>query len=159
VRKTLRGELDKTAGFKKIGFTIPHVFLPPRFKEISQKRNMILTIDGDLVPHVFWEGALEDSHHPLTPTAAKRLVRECLERMKKYRSDLRVLEQFLGEETEIPFWDPRTDSLTKTVKPEDAREFPFLEGGVGSMEEEYGQEGGGGERPMPSGGLLDEFKW
>jgi len=100
-------------GFDEVSFTIPHVFLPPRFKEISKDRNMILFMDMDTVMHVRWEGARQDEHHPLNPGACRRLFKECIRNMKKYRKDLDTYSRFVDREAEVPFWNPREDSLTK----------------------------------------------
>jgi hypothetical protein len=124
VSRTLRAQLDRSVGFDEVGFTIPHVFLPPRFKDISKNRNMILRMDLDSVLHVKWEGALQEEHHPLTPGAVRRLVKECFRNMKKYRRDLEVFARFIDKEGEEPFWDDRADSLTKDRPARPAIETP-----------------------------------
>ena len=86
---------------------IPHPFLPPRYQKLSQERNMILLLDRDMTLHIRWEGSKLHEHLPLTPRAARGLIRECLGRMTKYRRDLQVFSKFIEENAEQPFDDPR----------------------------------------------------
>ena len=111
--KSLKKQLDRALGFDEISFIIPHVFLPPRFKKVSRNRNMIMFMDMDTVLHVKWEGSRQDEHHPLTPGACRRLFKECIRNMKKYRKDLDAFSRFVDDEAEVPFWNPRRDSLNK----------------------------------------------
>lgn len=111
--KSLKERLDGALGFGEVSFIIPHVFLPPRFKDISKNRNMILFMDEDTVMHIRWEGALQDEHRPLNPGACRRIFKECIRNMKKYRKDIDTFSRFVDKEAEVPFWDPREDSLSK----------------------------------------------
>jgi hypothetical protein len=113
VSKTLSEKLKKFAGFGEILFTIPHIFLPPRFQKLSHNRNMIVVLDPDQVVSVRWEGAQLEDYQPLTSKAASRLIRECLTKMSDYRRDLTILEGFVVAEAEDPFWDPRDCSPQK----------------------------------------------
>ncbi len=162
MRRGLKKQLDHVCGFKDIEFIIPHVFLPPRFVKVSKNRNMVLTIDMDMVPHVYWEGALQDAYHPLTPGAVRKLLRECVRNMKKYRQDLDVFARFVDGEAEMPFWDPRVDSLAPKRDPKDAEEDPFFTEVVAVVEGGRLKEGNasdfldqGGENPMPK----EMFDW
>lgn len=162
--KNLKKRLDGALGEGEISFIIPHVFLPPRFKNVSNNRNMILFMDEDTVMHIRWEGALQDEYNPLNPGACRRVFKECIRNMKKYRKDLDTFSRFVDKEAEVPFWDPRTDSLTKDQpeKPAPASkegsgqeeisailgpEDKLIQGKVAdSLEEEMG-----GENPIPFG--------
>ena len=160
--KSLKEQLNRALGFDEVSFTIPHVFLPPRFKEVSKNRNMILFMDTDTVMNVRWEGARQDEHHPLTPGACRRLFKECIRNMKKYRKDLNSFSRFVDDEAEFPFWDPREDSLTRdreekpapsTEEEEQGEEIiavldssgELVQGTVSDFLEQ------GGESPMPFG--------
>ena len=167
--KSLKEQLNRALGFDEINFIIPHVFLPPRFKEISKNRNMILFMDMDTVMHVRWEGARQDEHHPLNPGACRRLFKECIRNMKKYRKDLDVFSRFIDIEAEIPFWDPRSNSLTKGREEKSAPSSEEEEGSETQEEEiiavvgpngelvqgtisDFLEEEMGGENPVPSFG-------
>lgn len=103
----LRQLLDDEAGWEEFEMIIPHPFLPPRFREMSENRNMILLLDRDMTLHIRWEGSRMHEHHPLTPRSARRLVREVLKRMTTYRADLQVFSRFFEQNAEQPFDDPR----------------------------------------------------
>jgi hypothetical protein len=103
----LRALLEQRATVEDLQFIIPHPFLPPRFRKISQDRNMILLVDADLTIHVRWEGTRLAEHHPLTREAAQHLVREVLRNMKAYRRELEVYSRFLGSWAEQPLGDKR----------------------------------------------------
>lgn len=162
--KSLKEKLNRALGFDEISFTIPHVFLPPRFKEMSKNRNMILFMDTDTVMNVRWEGARQDEHHPLTPGACRRLFKECISNMKKYRKDLDAFARFVDGEAENPFWDPRTNSLTKDREEKPAssveegtkkEEIIAVAGPNGELVQgtvsEFLEEGMGGEGPISFG--------
>ncbi len=68
---------------------------------------MILFLDQDMTLHVRWEGARIHEHHPLTPGAVNRLVKEVLRNMSKYRKDLEVFNRFIQQNAEQPFEDDR----------------------------------------------------
>lgn len=160
---SLKERLDQESGFSEVEFTIPHVFLPPRFREQSKQRNMILFLDLDNVVHVRWEGARQDEHQPLTPGAVRRLLKECARNMKKYRRDLDVFGRFIDRTAEAPFWDPREDSLTRDrqdkpaeqEEPEDdsVEEIIAVLGPDGELIQgkvsDFLEEEMGGESPMP----------
>lgn len=160
MQRSLKSKLERVVDdLNEVEFILPHVFLPPRFKEISKDRNMILFLDVDQVMHVKWEGALQDSHHPLTPGACRRLFKECVRNMRKYRKDLDAFSRFVDKTAEEPFWDPRTFSGSKPrpEKTAEAIEDPeeiiaaidnkgqLVEGTVSDFIES------GGESPMPFG--------
>lgn len=73
---------------------------------------MVLVLDRDLCLHVRWEGARRHEHHPLTPKAAVRLVKEVLQNMTKYRREIDVFSRFIEEFGEQPFEDPRLEPAT-----------------------------------------------
>ena len=162
--KSLKEQLNRALGFDEVDFTIPHVFLPPRFKEMSKNRNMILFMDLDTVMNVRWEGARQDEHHPLTPGACRRLFKECIRNMKKYRKDLDAFSRFVDGEAEVPFWDPRENSLTKdreekpapsTEEEAQGEEIIAVIGPSGELIQgtvsELLEDEMGGESPMPFG--------
>lgn len=160
MQRSLKSKLARVVDdLNEVEFILPHVFLPPRFKEVSKNRNMILFLDVDQVMHVRWEGALQDSHHPLTPGACRRLFKECVRNMRKYRKDLDAFSRFVDKTAEEPFWDPRNfgGSKPRPEKTAEAEEGPeeiiaaidnkgqLVEGTVSDFIEE------GGESPMPFG--------
>lgn len=147
--RRLRERLNKALGFEEVRFEIPHVFLPPRFRQISQNRNMLLTLDVDSVAHVRWEGALQETHYPLTPAQVRRLFRECARNMQEYRKDLTTFARFMDLEAVPPFWDPREDYFTPEPKKEGApaEETPTTRAYPDALEQ-------GGEPPVPL-----EFRW
>lgn len=120
MEKSLREILEDKAGFEECEFLIPHIFLPPRFKKLAPGHNMILFLDIDMVIHVKWEGKRVEEHHPLTPGATRRLLREVSRNMTRYRRDMGVVARFLERKAEEPFWDPRVDSLTQEREEQDA---------------------------------------
>jgi hypothetical protein len=165
VSRSLKEQLNRALGFGEVSFTIPHVFLPPRFKEISQDRNMIMFMDMDTVVHVRWEGARQDEHHPLTPGACRRLFKECIRNMKRYRQDFDAFARFVDKDAEEPFWNPREDSLHKDreekpapllEEPEQGEEIIAVLGTDGELIQgkvsDFLEEEMGGESPMPDFG-------
>ena len=104
----LRKLLDKEAGWEEFHLIIPHPFLPPRFQNQSDQRNMILLLDRDMTLHVRWEGSRLYEHQPLTPRATYRLIQEVLKNMTTYRRGLRVFSKFVEGWGEQPFEDERT---------------------------------------------------
>lgn len=159
--RSLKKKLDQALGFDEVSFIIPHVFLPPRFREISKNRNMILFMDMDTVMHVRWEGARQDEYHPLTPGACRRLFKECISNMKKYRKDLDDFSRFVDKDAEVPFWDPRKSSLNKDREEKPApssgeeKEIVAVVGPNGKLARgkisDFLEEEMGGESPMPFG--------
>ncbi len=104
----LRKLLEEEAGWEEFRMTIPHPFLPPRFQKLSKNRNMVLLLDRDMTLHVRWEGSRLHEHHPLTPGAARGLIREVSSRMTKYRREVQVFSRFIGQKAEEPFEDNRS---------------------------------------------------
>ena len=103
----LRERLEEDAGWEAFQMIIPHPFLPPRFRELARERNMILLLDQDMTLHIRWEGARMHEHHPLTPGAVRRLIKEVLRYMTQYRRELKVLARFIDGFAEMPFEDDR----------------------------------------------------
>ncbi len=103
----LRTLLNKKALEEDVLFTIPHPFLPPRFREICENRNMLLLLDRDMTIHVRWEGERMSEHHPLTKGGARRLIREVLRKARDYRRELEVYARFLESKAGEPFDDDR----------------------------------------------------
>jgi hypothetical protein len=161
VANRLREMLDEDAGWQDFQMVIPAPFLPPRFQELSNGRNMILLLDRDLTLHVRWVGARMHEHRPLTPGGARRLVREVLNRMTKYRRDLQVFARFVDQEAEQPFDDPR---FPDPIRISDKRELPpaskieedgavEISASVSEIREQLEAEHlveAGGESPMPT---------
>lgn len=109
--KALREILEKRAGLKECEFTLPYVFLPPRYIEVSGGRNMILVLDQDCVAQIRWEGSAADPYQDLTPGAVRRLMKDVSRNIKKYRKELGIFARFVDRTAEEPFWNPREDSL------------------------------------------------
>jgi hypothetical protein len=121
-KKSFKNKLEQNVGFEEIQFVIPHAFLPPRFRDISDGRNMLLCLDLDVTIHVRWEGAHQNAHHPLTPGAARRLLRECKRNMTRYRTDLTTFANFLDAEAEEPSWELREFSEDEETAARPAKE-------------------------------------
>lgn len=119
----LRALLEEEAGWEEFQMNIPHPFLPPRYQELSNNRNMILVLDRDMTLHVRWEGSRLHEHHPLTPRATRHLIREVLARMTKYRREIQVFSRFIEQSAELPFDDPRALDPIRIKE----REFPPAE--------------------------------
>ena len=113
----LRALLEDMALEEDIQFTIPHPFLPPRFREICENQNMLLLVDQDLTIHVRWEGARMAEHYPLTKGATRRLIREVLRKMKEYRRDVEVYARFIEHHAEEPLDDERYEAIRGTKDP------------------------------------------
>ena len=148
----LRKSLNEDAGIGDFEFIIPHTFLPPRFRKLKEKQNLILLLDQDLTLHVRWEGSRHHEHHPLTPRAAQHLARECLAYMRKYRRELQVFSRFIGEMGVQPFDDPRPLDPARLEEPKEAvapkKETRRILRGA-EMPVEIGQSDLGGESPLP----------
>lgn len=121
----LRALLEKVALEEDIQFTIPHPFLPPRFRKVCKNRNMLLLLDRDMTIHVRWEGERMSEHRPLTKGATRRLVREVLRKMKGYRIELGIYARFIERWAEEPFNDDRYESIQRAPDPPKAeKEVP-----------------------------------
>lgn len=77
---------------------------------------MILLLDLDMVAHVRWEGQLMVEHHPLTPGAIRRLMKDVFRNLARYKRDLEVANRFITRSAEEPFWDPRETLLTTNTE-------------------------------------------
>ena len=119
-KRKLRQLLEEKCGEEDFQFIIPHPLLPPRFRDLSENRNMILVLDMDLTLHVRWEGALSDEHLPLTPGELKRLLSEVNRKITTYRRDLSTFGKFAVENSEQPFEDPRNDPVYSPREPQPA---------------------------------------
>ncbi len=162
----LRQLLREKAGEEQLDFRIPEVFLPPRFRGLSEGRDLLLMLDDDLTIHIRWQKEGFHVHHPLTPGAARRLVRESLRNMEKYKKELKIFGEFVDEVGEEPFEDERYHDgycyERKTVPPakrdrsEDEgertatiRNFPSLRALARMIREQDSTESGG-ESPCPN---------
>ena len=164
----LREALEAEAGWEEFQMIIPHPFLPPRFQNLAKGRNMILLLDRDMTLHIRWEGARMHEHHPLTPGAVRRLMKEVFTRMTKYRRELQVFSKFVDENAEQPFDDPRAPDPLRWKEremPVAAKEEPeeedeaievtaHIEVGVSEQLEAERMLNRGGESPM-GGDLLE----
>ena len=103
----LRQTLKKKAGWEQLEFRIPNIFLPPRFRDLSEGRDLLLMLDDDFTVHIRWHDADFHTHHPLTPGASRRLVGEIMQRMKQYKEHLGVFGKFIEEYAEQPFDEER----------------------------------------------------
>jgi len=145
--KTLREFLEVAAGAADIDFIIPHPFLPPRYQKQSLCRNLILGMDREFRAMIRWEGELVGRDTYLSPAECSRLIHDVLERMKKYRQELRSLKSFLGK---VLCEEPEGNSEEDVAEPKAAEELP---------EDSYhtdfvqvtadGMIVGGGESPYP----------
>ena len=159
----LRKQLEKEAGWEEFRMIIPHPFLPPRFQKLAKNRNMVLAFDQELTLHVRWEGARFHEHHPLTPRATQRLVREVLNRITKYRRELQVFSRFVVSVGEQPFEELRALDPAPRKKQEEPSAVREEEDEPIEIQTEIAIEaalraemllGVGGESPMPG---IEEF--
>ncbi len=148
----LREFLEAKVCEENISITLPNVFLPPRFRKISNGHNMILFMDTDVTLHVRWEGVDLATHRPLTKRAANRLVQEVLRNMAKYRKDLYIYNRFLEEWADDPLPGERYDEAPYPRVAPFAEETPEATGPEIVAELALGDPKrpvGGGESPMP----------
>ena len=103
----LRQLLRERVGGEQLEFRIPQLFLPPRFRDLSEGRDLLLLLDDDLTIHVRWHNETFHTHHPLTPGETRRLVGEIMKYILKYREQFRVFGTFLDEYSEAPWDDER----------------------------------------------------
>lgn len=103
----LRQLLEDKTGEEQLEFRVPNIFLPPRFRELSEGRDLLLMMDDDLTIHIRWHGQDFHEHHPLTPGASRRLVGEIMRYMTKYRKHLKVFGKFIYEYAEQPWNEKR----------------------------------------------------
>lgn len=103
----LRQLLRKKAGWEQLEFRIPNTFLPPRFRDLSEGRDLLLMLDDDYTVHIRWHNEDFHKHHPLTPGAARRLVGETMKRMKQYKEHLGIFGKFIEEYAEQPLDEER----------------------------------------------------
>jgi hypothetical protein len=120
VSSPLKDLLEKEAGWEAFQMVVPHPFLPPRYLEKARNRNMIILLDQNMTLHVRWEGSRRHEHLPLTPRATRGLIREVLDRMAKYRRDLKAFSTFVEKNAEQPFDDVRAPDPVRWKK----RELP-----------------------------------
>jgi hypothetical protein len=100
----LQQVLNKKVGEEQLEFRIPQIFLPPRFRDLSEGRDLLLMLDDDLTIHIRWNNEGFHTHHPLTPGAARRLVGEIMKHITEYKKSLRVFGTFINGVAEEP-WD------------------------------------------------------
>jgi hypothetical protein len=103
----LRQLLRERIGEEQLEFRIPQLFLPPRFRDLSEGRDLLLMLDDDFTVHIRWHNEIFHTHHPLTPGETRRLVGEIMRYILKYREQLRVFGTFLDEYSEAPWDDER----------------------------------------------------
>jgi hypothetical protein len=92
---------------EQLEFRVPPVFLPPRFRDLSEGRDLLLTLDDDLTVHIRWHNEDFHTHHPLTIGATRRLVGEIMNYIKQYKEHLRVFGTFINKYGEQPFDEER----------------------------------------------------
>ncbi len=158
----LRELLEQEAGWEDIQLVVPHPFLPPRLLEKAKNRNMIILLDQSMTLHIRWEGSRMHEHLPLTPRATRRLVLEVLDRMAKYRREIKVFSTFIERWAEEPFddarypdpvrWKKKEMPTAARIEEEQAQEVIALIEPEASCEAERSL-GRGGESPM---GEFDE---
>ncbi len=103
----LRQLLNQKACVEQLEFRVPPVFLPPRFRDMSRGRDLLLMLDDDLTVHIRWHNETFLTHHPLTPGATRRLVGEITKYIKQYKDNLRVFGKFIDDFAEQPFDEER----------------------------------------------------
>ncbi len=149
----LRALLEREAGQENLQFVIPHPLLPPRFREISEDRNMILLVDLDMTVHVRWEGERMVEHHPLSTGAVRRLMREVRRNISDYRRDLEIYARFIDSECEAPFDDERYEAYRlpepAPVAEQEGTKVPVTEITAELFLELEKARAGGGESPFP----------
>lgn len=103
----LRQLLEKRACMEQMEFRIPPVFLPPRYRDLSEGRDLLLMLDDDLTVHIRWHNEDFHTHHPLTIGASRRLVGEVTKYIQQYKEHLRVFGKFIDKYGEQPFDEER----------------------------------------------------
>jgi hypothetical protein len=98
----LRALLEEESGIQDFHFVVPHPFLPPRYREMANNRNMILVLDECMTVRIRWEGSRFEEYSPLNPAAAGHLLKEVRANMTKYRTEVRVFEDFIRKYAEKP---------------------------------------------------------
>lgn len=63
---------------------------------------MLLLLDQELILHVRWEGDQVHEYDPLTPRAARRLIKESLANMTEYRREVGIFTRFITAWAESP---------------------------------------------------------
>lgn len=105
--RQLRQLLKKKMGWEQLEFRVPPLFLPPRFRDLSKGRDLLLMMDDDFTIHIRWHNEDFHTHHPLTPGATRRLVSEIMKYTKQYREHLQVFGKFIDEHAEQPWEEER----------------------------------------------------
>lgn len=150
----LRKLLENKVCEENISVTIPNIFLPPRFRKISEGRNMILFMDRDVTLHVRWEGVNMPAHQPLTKRATNRLIQDVLRAMAKYRTDLYIYARFMERWADDPMPSDRYDETLYERIPPPAKEEPETVSGEEIVAQLTSEDllrfTGGGESPMPA---------
>lgn len=149
----LRKILEAKVCDENISVTIPNIFLPPRFRKISNGRDMILFMDRDVTLHVRWEGVTMPAHQPLTKRATNRLIQDVLRTMAKYRSDLYIYSRFMERWADDPMPSERYDETLYEGIPPPAKEKPETTSPeiVAKLSAKDPKRFvGGGESPMPT---------
>lgn len=130
---------------ERVGFTIPNVFLPPRFRKLAEGRDLILLFDEDFTLHVRWVGERRSQHMPLTRGQALRLMSEALRYMVRYEENLQEFKLFVDEFAEEPLDKERYQNGGSQEEEEAPRTAQ-----VGSEEEGLAVNSAGGESPCPN---------
>ena len=122
--RRLKAMLERVSGEEEVEFTIPHPFLPPRYREMSNRTNMILVLDRDMTLHVKWEGARLSEWNSITPGECRRIVASVLHYLSSYREELRAFSRFVDAHAEMPFDDPRFEPGTSPQERAQERPAP-----------------------------------
>jgi len=122
--RRLKSLLNKLKGEEEIEFIIPHTFLPPRYREMAERHNMILVFDRDMTLHVRWEGVRLLEWNSISSGEARRIVSSVLRHLAHYEREVRVFSRFLDANAELPFEDPRFDASVKTEEETEAKPAP-----------------------------------
>lgn len=83
-------------------FTIPNVFLPPRYYDISEGRDLLIEMSDDFTLHARWAGERLWEHLPLTPGGVRRLAKDVLRKARKYQNELEIYTRFTSIVGEQP---------------------------------------------------------
>lgn len=108
-RNKLLDLLVEKMGQEDVEFVIPHPLLPPRYRDICENRNMIVTLDTENTIQLRWENARLVMWMSPTPGEFRTIVSYAMKKMQKYRRDLETFGNFVDRVAEDPFLDPIFD--------------------------------------------------
>jgi len=150
-RPDFSDQLERLGGEEEIHFVIPYPFLPPRFRKISQERNLLLCMDTDFGTIGKWEGSHYQEWLPFTPRGAYRLMMEVLKNMRRYAEDCFSFAAFVEENGCIIDSNPGAEDESSRRPDRDPEEIKTEKRIIkASVKIERDQEVLGGEPPVPN---------